>query len=583
MAWHFFACLPFCLGDVAGAEAAANAAPDGPLRNLDYDVLVYGASSAGVAAAITASANGTRSVALVEPLPLAGGMLSAGGLYLHDQLDPRYSHFFVSGIAREWADRVRAAYGSTADVLTPDAFVSQATVDAMLAARPSISVLTDCALLGVERAGAAISSLSVDCRPSPISAAVFVDASYAGDLLVAAGVPHAVGREAAAAYGESLAGVLGLGGGDGEDAFPWPVPATAPGGGLLPGVSPTALPPAGAADGLLMAFGHRACVTTDAATRVPFPPPLGYNRSDHALLAEVLAAAARAGGRAPALSDFVGLIPYDAAVAAAGRHKFMLCCGAWPVNGDAVTLNVGYVSAASRSPAARRAADAAHTRYLLGALHFLASDAAVPAATRADAARYGLCGDEWAAGEPPHWPPQLYVREGARLVNDAVLTQASLVIPRGKPDGIAVGAWYWDKHVVTRVADAQGHAANEGHFRAPTAWAGRASGWCHERADRCQNASAEWYDVPLSALLPRRRDATNLVVPVALAASGVAFSSARIESMLMGTGAAAGMVARLAVAAGGAVQDVAAEAVQALLVGEVGAVVHGPPRLQAGG
>lgn len=515
----------------------------------------------------------------MEPLPLAGGMLSAGGLYLHDQLDPRYSNFFVSGVAREWADRVRAAYGSAADVLTPDAFVSQATVDAMLAARPSISVLTDCALLGVARAGAAISSLSVDCRPTPLTAAVFVDASYAGDLLVAAGVPHAVGREAAAAYGESLAGVLGLGGGDGEDAFPWPVPVTAPGGGLLPGVSPTALPPAGAADGGLMAFGHRACVTTDAATRVPFPPPPGYNRSDHALLAEVLAAAVRAGGRAPALSDFVGLIPYDAAVAAAGRHKFMLCCGGWPVNGDAVTLNVGYVGAASCSPAARRAADAAHTRYLLGALHFLATDAAVPAATRADAARYGLCGDEWAAGEPPHWPPQLYVREGARLVNDAVLTQASLVAPRGKPDGIAVGAWYWDKHVVTRVADAQGNAANEGHFRAPMAWAGRASGWCHERADMCRNASAEWYDVPLSALLPRRRDATNLVVPVALAASGVAFSSARIESMLMGTGAAAGVVARLAVAAGGAVQDVAADAVQALLVGEVGAVVHGPPRL----
>jgi hypothetical protein len=130
---------------------------------------------------------------------------------------------------------------------------------------------------------------------------------------------------------------------------------------------------------------------------VPFPPPPGYNRSDHALLEGVLAAAAAAGppGRALALSDFVGLIPYAPAVAAAGRHKFMLCCGGWPVNGDAVTLSAGYVGA--RTPAARAAAAAAHTRYLLGALHFLASDAAVPAATRADAARYGLCGDEWAA------------------------------------------------------------------------------------------------------------------------------------------------------------------------------------------
>ena len=549
-------------------------------RAQHFDVLIYGASSAGVAAAVTASAHGA-SVALVDPLASPGGMLSAGGLFLQDQLQESYTRFFVSGVAREWADRVRASYNGTAggeEVLTPEAHVAQAAVDAMLAARPSIRVLTNCSLLNATREGAVLASVTLDCHPTPLLATVFIDASYPGDLLVAAGLPHSVGREANTTYGESLAGVLGLGGGDGEDAFPTPVPAAAPsGGGLLPGVSPATLPPRGASDTGLMAFGHRACVTTDAATRIPFPPPPGYNRSDHALLQEVVAAAA-AGGRAPLLSQFVALIPYSAAVARAGRHKFMLCCGGWPVNGDAVTLNAGYVGA--REPAARRAVDAAHTRYLLGALHYLANDAAVPASTRADVAKYGLCGDEWGDATPPHWPPQLYVREGARLVNDNVLTQVTLVNPRGKADGIAVGAWYFDKHVVTRVADGKGFAANEGHFRAPTAWRGRAaSGWCGQRVDKCQNVNAEWYDVPLSALLPRRRDATNLVVPVALAASSVAFSSARIESMLLGTGAAAGVVARMAAATGGAVQDVPVAAVQAALVGEVGAVIHGPPRL----
>ena len=537
-------------------------------------MLVYGASSAGVAAAITASSNGTR-VALVEPLAVAGGMLSAGGLYLQDQLHSGYSRFLVSGVARSWAERVRAHYNSSEDVLTPDAYVAQAAVDAMLAAQPSITVLTGCSLVGATRAGATLTAVALDCLPAPLSASIFIDASTTGDLMVAAGVPHALGRESRATYGESLAGVLGLGGGDGEGAFPWPVPAAGPGGSLLPGVSPAALPPVGAADGGLMAFGHRACITTDAATRVPFPPPPGYNRSDHALLQEVVAAAAAAGRAAPTLADFVGLIPYSAAVARAGRHKLMLCCGGWPVNGDAVTLGAAYVGAPT--PAARAAAAAAHTRYLLGALHYLASDPAVPPATRADVGRYGLCGDEWGGGQPPHWPPQLYAREGARLVNGAVLTQASLVGPRGKADGIAVGAWYFDKHVVTRVADSRGGAANEGHFRAPTAWQGPASGWCRQRADQCQNVSAEWYEVPLGALLPRRADASNLVVPVALAASAVAFSSARIESMLMGTGAAAGVVARLAVAASCAVQDVPVAAVQAVLVGEVGAVIHGPP------
>jgi hypothetical protein len=443
------------------------------VRALDYDVLIYGASSAGVAAAVTASAAGAR-VALVEPLAAPGGMLSAGGLYLQDQLQDGLSRFFVSGVARSWADRVRAAYNASEDVLTPDAYVAQAAVDALLAAQPSLSLLTGCALQGAARAGAQLTSVALDCRPQPLTAGVFIDASYAGDLLVASGVPHALGREARAQYGEPLAGVLGLGGGDGEGAFPWPVPAAAPDGSLLPGISPAALPPVGAADAGLMAYGHRACLTTDAATRVPFPPPPGYNRSDHALLQEVVAAAAAAaGGRAPTLGDFVGLIPYSPAVAQAGRHKFMLCCGGWPVNGDAVTLNAGFVGGGgggggAPSPAARAAAVAAHTRYLLGALHYLASDPAVPAATRADAARYGLCGDEWPGATPPHWPPQLYIREGARLVNDAVLTQASLVAPRAKPDSIAVGAWYFDKHVVTRVATARGAAANEGHFRAST-------------------------------------------------------------------------------------------------------------------
>jgi hypothetical protein len=559
------------LFEATAAAACSSARGAAPSAALDYDVLVFGASSAGVAAAIAASANGTRRVALVEPLAVAGGMLSAGGLGLQDQLDGAYARFFVSGVAREWADRVRAAYGSAEDVLTPDAHVSQAVVDAMLAARPGVDVLTGCALLGVARAGAALASVTLDCRAAPVTAAVFVDASYAGDLLVASGVPFAAGREANTTYGESLAGVLRIGGGDGEDAFSGNVSAVAPGGGLLPGISPAALPPAGSADGGLMAFGHRACVTADA-DRVPFPAPAGYDRGDHALLQELVSAAA-ARGKAPSLSDFVGLSPFSAAVARTGRTKFVLCCGGWPINGDAVTLNAGFVGA---TPAARRASIAAHTRYLLGALHFLANDAAVPPATRADASRFGLCSDEWPAADPPHWPPQLYVREGARLVNDAVLTQTTLVQPRGKPDGIAVGAWYFDKHVVTRV-DAGGFAANEGHFRAPTSWAGPASGWCRARADACKNASAEWYDVPLSALLPRRADATNLVVAAALAASSVAYTSTRIESMFMSTGAAAGVVARLAAAAGAAVQDVAVADVQRELVDGFAQRVHGPP------
>jgi len=554
----------------------ASAAPD-------FETLVYGASSAGIAAAIAASANGTRAVALVEVLNITGGMLSAGGLGLNDQLDSSFNAFFISGIAREYNDRVAAFYNGS-EALIPDMYVAQAVVDAMLASRASITILRGCALQSAARAGVTLSAVTIQCgvasAPRALSAAVYIDASYSGDLLVASGVPYTFGREAAATYGETLGGALAVGAGDGEDDFEGDIPAAGSDGALLPYIERGPLPPPGAADGRLMAYGHRACVTNDAKLRIPFPPPPGYNRSDHELLLRTILA--RGGGGAPyTLSDFTALIPYSHPVAKAGRTKYMLCCGGWPVNGDAVTLNAGYVGAGV-SAAQRAALDAAHTRYLLGALHFLATDAAVPAPTRADASQYGLCGDEWAGAAPvPHWPPQLYVREGARLVNDAVLTQTTLVTPRGKPDGIAVGAWYFDKHVVTRIADAAGDARNEGHFRASTTYAGRGDAWCRHRADACQNVSTEWYDVPLSALLPRRADATNLVVPVGLAASSVAFSSARIESMLMGTGAAAGVVARLAAAAGVAVQDVAVAAVQDVLVSEFAAAVHGPPTRSA--
>ena len=176
---------------------------------------------------------------------------------------------------------------------------------------------------------------------------------------------------------------------------------------------------------------------------------------------------------------------------------------------------------------------------------------------------------------PPYWPPQLYVREGARLVNDNVLTQKTLIENRVKSDGIAVGAWYLDKHVVTRISNG-GWAKNEGHFRAPTSWTGRGDKWCNVRADQCRNVTAEFYDVPLSALLPRRSEAINLIVPTSLAASSVAYTSTRIESMFMATGSAAGVLAMLANEMGSAVQDVQVIDVQNVLQ-SLGQRIHGPP------
>jgi hypothetical protein len=593
------------------------------LESVEYSVLVYGGSSAGVAAAITASNNGTFPVVLVEPLPVVGGMLSAGGLFLNDQLDSSYNSFFVSGVARELMDRVNLHYSSKTDVILPDMWVAQEAIDEMLAARSSITIMTGCDLISITRSNSkkntseklsnhnneksevsnpSLASVTLDCGSRgivEILATVFIDASYSGDLLVESGVPYTYGREANTTYLEGLAGAIDFD--DNEDDFKVnSTRAVDSNGNLLPNVDKNPLPEPGKGDNRMMAFQHRACVTKDTSLLIPFPMPLGYNRSDYALLQELLDESVDKKGNkkekntgiddvsrvdainkskqndinAPTLSTFASLIPFSEAVAAAGRHKFQICCGGWPVNSDAITINDGYVGKNS-TPASRHLIDALHTRYLLGAFYYLANDPAVPNATRADASQYGLCGDEWIDSIPPHWPVQLYIREGARLVNDNVLTQKTLVQNRIKSDGIAVGAWYLDKHVVTRISNS-GWAKNSGHFRASTSWEKKGDEWCNQRADQCRNVNNEFYDIPLNALLPRRNDLTNLIVPTGLAASSVAYTSTRIESMFMSTGSAAGVVARLASEKGIAVQDVDVKEVQEILQG-LGQRIHGPP------
>ena len=406
-----------------------------------YDVVIYGGSSAAVTAAIAASQNGTRPVALVEPHSAAGGMVSVGGLGLNDALDYSYASFLFSGLTNEWLARVSASYNTTERVWLPDMHVAQQAIDGMLADRPSISVFTGCTLTAASSHSGTIMSITAACANNAsqvFTGRVFIDASVTGDIIVAAGVSYAWGREGRDAYNESLAGAMHYGDGEDGSVFPQNVSAVYANGTLLPWVMPGAVPPAGAADDGIMAFQHRACVTTDP-DRTVFPAPPGYTRDDFALLLRLLATGSL--GPSPPLSRFMSLIPYSSVVAAHGRHKYMICCGGTPFDSDAVTANLGFLGPDALAPGRRAALDALHTRYLLGMLFFLATDAAVPNATRADVGRYGLCSDEWQDAAPvAHWPPALYVREGLRLVNDAVLTQSTLVNPRLKPDGVAVGA-----------------------------------------------------------------------------------------------------------------------------------------------
>jgi hypothetical protein len=301
-----------------------------------------------------------------------------------------------------------------------------------------------------------------------------------------------------------------------------------------------------------MAFQHRMCISADE-DRVPWPAPPGYAREDFTLIQRALEAS---GGSA----DFFTHMPPSTLPGYPGpKKKYCLCCGITVGASDQPMLNAGWATASWER---RLAMTAEHTYFELGTFYYLANDPAVPAAVRATFSSYGLCADEFAAWG--HMPPQLYIRISNRLVGDFVMTQNNIAAPRSRADSIAVGDWSLDEHMTGKYAvpTAQGGAVVtlEGNF------------WPH------LGPGGDWYDVPYAIMVPKRGTGANLLVPVCLSASAVAYSSTRIENMFMSVGTAAGVAAAQVVRGEAAtVQDVDVGKVQAALTAQFQQRIHGPP------
>ena len=314
------------------------------------------------------------------------------------------------------------------------------------------------------------------------------------------------------------------------------------------------------------------CITTDKDNRVPFPRPKGYNREDFLLLQRLLDALP--GSKAPPFSYFTDLGHYSQEVFnIAGKKKFIICCGSGPVDSDQPNINAGWAKA---NHTAKQEIIDKHTYYLQGSFYYLANDLAVPQFTRDDTSRYGLCKDEFVHFS--NWPPQLYIRSSNRLRGMVVMTQNNLANPRSKKTSVAMGCWEFDQHTMARYGilnekDGKRYAVNEGFFRhaidptiPPKSLAGL-------------EPYNLWYDVPFEVMLPKREQCTNLLVPVALSASSVAFSSLRIETMYMDLGTAAGVASRQFFSSSNiisAFQDVHIESVQRTLEVEYGQRTRGP-------
>jgi len=487
------------------------------------DICVYGGTSAGVAAAVRAARHG-RSVVLVAFGQHLGG-LTASGLGATDS--GRIEA--IGGLSREFYRRVGAHYGR------PESFGFEPHVAEQVfedwVAEENIPVYREHRLARVDVAGGRITALRTE-NGKVFRAKVYIDASYEGDLMAAAGVSFTVGRESNAVHGETLNGVQFRTGHQFQRTIdPYRVPGDAT-SGLLPGIQPDAPGAPGTGDHRIQAFNFRVCLTK-AADRRPFPRPPGYDPARYELLRRYLAAGV-----------------WDAL-----RLNTPMPNGKTDLNnnGAVSTDNIGRnYDWPAGDYATRERIFQDHVTYQQGMLYYLANDPSVPAAVRAEVTAWGLPADEF--GATGGWPHELYIREGRRMVADYVVTEHDCRWTTRAPDPVGLASYNMDSHNCARVV-VNGAARNEGDV---------------------QVGPAGPYGISYRAIVPARGECANLVVPVALSASHIAFGSVRMEPVFMLLGHAAASAAHLALAGGSAVQDVDYPALRRGLLAD-GMVLTWPP------
>lgn len=478
--------------------------PDGPPMDAEADVVVYGATSGGVVAAVRA-ARGGQSVVLLAFGDHVGGM-TTGGLGTTDVGDART----VGGLARAFYGDVAAAYGAPAPHWDVEAHVGEEVFERWLA-EAGVTVHRRRHLASAERDGERITELRTD-DGSGYRAKVYVDASYEGDLLAAAGVTYTLGREASSVYDETVAGVQH----SVNHQFQLPVdPYVVPGepaSGLLPGISDDPYGEVGDGDRRIQAYNFRLHVTT-AAGRLPFPRPAGYDPTRYELLRRYVEAGGyELFGRTTQVRGDV----YDMNNHGAFSSDHIGANYDWP-EGDY---------------ARREEIFQDHVRYQAGLLHFLATDPRLPADVRAETNRFGLAPGEFA--DSSHWPAQLYIREARRMVSAYVITQHDATGGSRAADPVALASYVMDSHNAKRVL-VDGQPRNEGNVQQPL---------------------TAPFGVSYRALVPRAGECSNLLVASAISASHAAFASARMEPVFMMLGEAAGVAAAKAITDKVAVQDV---------------------------
>ncbi|HEV3004292.1 MAG TPA: FAD-dependent oxidoreductase [Pirellulales bacterium] len=474
----------------------------------NLDVVVYGGTSGGVAAAVQAARLGKK-VVLIEPSRHLGG-LTSGGLGATDIGNKGA----IGGISREFYGRVGKHYAKdeawtfephVAEQVMND-LVREAGVSVVLGERLDLGA-------GVRKRAGRITSIVMESGRE-FAARVYIDASYEGDLMAKAGVSYHVGREANAVYDETFNGVQL---GSTKHQFKVPVdPYLTPGrpaSGLLPGIHAGSPGEHGQGDRRVQAYNFRMCLTDDPANRLPFPKPAGYDPLRYELLLRYVQAG---------VFDALGSnLPMP------NRKTDTNNNGAFST--DNIGTNYDYPDG---DYATRERIFQEHVTYQQGLMWFLANDPRLPERVRSEVNRWGLCRDEFT--DNGGWPHQLYIREARRMISDYVMTQHDCQGRRVADDSVGLAAYGMDSHNTQRwVKD--GQAINEGDV---------------------QVHGFRPYPIAYRSIVPKQEECDNLLVPVCLAASHIAYGSIRMEPVFMVLGQSAAVAAGLAIEGGVAVQDV---------------------------
>ncbi len=511
------------------------------------DVVIYGGTSAAVTAAVQVAKMGKK-VIVVSPDKHLGG-LSASGLGWTDTGDKSV----IGGLARNFYHRLYLHYQKQESWKWQESSeygnVGQGNVAidgdnrTMWIFEPHAAEMAFDQLIeendiplyreewldrdgGVSMKGTAIKSIRT-LSGKVFKGRVFIDATYEGDLMAEAGVSYFVGREGCDVYGEKWngvqTGVLHHAHHFKNDISPYIIPGD-PGSGVLPRISTEDPGEYCEGDGRIQAYCFRMCLTKVPENRVEITRPDDYDSTQYELLARIFDA-----GWRDLFNKFDPIPNHKTDV---NNHG--------PFSSDNIGMNYDYPEASYEK---RKEIILEHVSYQMGLLYFLVSDPRVPPELQEEMAQWGYAKDEFT--DNAHWPHNIYVREARRMIGEFVMTENEVLGKQPVNNPIGMGSYTMDSHNIQRYIKPDGFVQNEGDIGVHP---------------------DEPYRIDMGSILPIREECTNLLVPVALSSSHIAFGSIRMEPVFMILGQSAATLASLAVAEGKEIHEIPYEQLRTRLL-----------------